>query len=120
MENHALRATGPVSHGMVTTALEIPGYKITSNLGVVRGLVVRSRSVIGNFGAGIQMLFGGRITLFQEMCDTARRESFEHMLERAGVMGANAIICVRYDATEVMQGATEVLAYGTAVWVDKA
>ncbi len=101
----------------VTTALELPGHRITHNLGIVRGLVVRSRSIIGSFGASIQTLFGGNITLWTEMCEKAREDSFALMLEHAAQMGANAIISMRYDANEVSAGVTEVLAYGTAVYV---
>lgn len=100
---------------MVTTALEIPGYRIVRSLGLVRGLTVRSRSIIGNFGAGLQTLFGGNITILTSLCEKTRSEALELMLEHAGEMGANAIISMRYDATEVMAGVTEVLAYGTAV-----
>ena len=110
--------TTRVTHNMVTTALEIDGYKIVRNLGVVRGIVVRSRSVLGTIGAGLQTLIGGNITILTELCERTRSESFEIMLQHASELGANAIICARYDATEVMQGVTEVLAYGTAVVVE--
>ncbi|HUS19090.1 MAG TPA: YbjQ family protein [Terriglobales bacterium] len=103
---------------MVTTALELDQYRITRNLGVVRGIVVRSRSIIGFIGASLQTLVGGNITLLTELCETTRRDAFNLMIEHAGQVGANAIICARYDATEVMQGVTEVLAYGTAVVVE--
>ena len=102
---------------MVTTAFELPGLRITQNLGVVRGIVVRSRSIVGNIGAGIQSIFGGNITLYTSMCEKARSEAFALMLDHAGEMGANAIIGARYDANEVAAGITEVLAYGTAVVV---
>ena len=102
----------------VTTAFGFEGYHITSNRGVVRGIVVRSRSVIGNIGAGIQALFGGNITLYTELCERARQDAFEIMLQHAAEVGGNAIIGMRYDANEVMQGITEVLAYGTAVVVE--
>ena len=102
----------------VTTALELDGYRVTRNLGVVRGITVRSRSVIGTIGAGLQTLIGGNITLLTELCEKSREEAFEIMLMHAAQIGANAIISVRYDATEVMQGVTEVLAYGTAVVVE--
>lgn len=106
-----------VPHNMVTTALELPGYKIIKNLGVSRGIIVRSRSIVGSFGAGIQTLFGGNISLFTELCEETRRDSFDLMLEHALELGANAVISTRYDATEIMQGVTEVLSYGTAVVV---
>jgi len=104
----------------VTTALELPGYRITKNLGMVRGITVRSRNVFANIGAGFQSLLGGNISIYTELCEKAREEAFELMLEHAQQMGANAIICARYDANEVMNGITEVLAYGTAVVVEKA
>ena len=100
---------------MVTTALTLPGHRITRSLGVVRGLTVRSRSVIGNFAGGIQALFGGNITIYTELCEQARDETYRDMLQHARHLGANAIIAVRYDATDVMAGLTEVLCYGTAV-----
>ncbi|HTU89756.1 MAG TPA: YbjQ family protein [Gemmataceae bacterium] len=99
----------------VTTAFELPGRRITKNLGLVRGIVVRSRSIIGNIGAGLQTLFGGNITLYTELCERARGDAYRLMIEHAGDMGANAIIGMRYDANEVAAGVTEVLAYGTAV-----
>ena len=105
------------THPLTTTAFEIPGYRVVKSSGVVRGIVVRSRSLIGNIGAGIQSLFGGNITLYTSMCERARREAFDQMLEHAGQLGANAVIGVRYDATEIAQGITEVLCYGTAVQV---
>lgn len=100
---------------MVTTAFELDPYTITKNLGISRGIIVRSRSIVGNIGAGIQTLFGGNITILTQLCEDAREHAFSLMLEHAAAMGANAIIGFRYDATEVMQGVTEVLAYGTAV-----
>jgi uncharacterized protein YbjQ (UPF0145 family) len=105
---------------MVTTAFELPGYRITRNLGVVRGIVVRSRSIVGNVGAAIQTLFGGNITLYTELCEKARADAYDLLLEHAGEQGANAIIGMRYDANEVNAGVTEVLAYGTAVIVQEA
>jgi len=108
-----------LTNPMVTTAFELPGYRITRNLGVVRGLTVRSRSVIGNLGAGLQTLFGGNITILTSLCEQTRSEAFDLMLQHATEMGANAIIAARYDATEVMAGVTEVMAYGTAVVVEK-
>jgi uncharacterized protein YbjQ (UPF0145 family) len=104
---------------MVTTALELPGYRIVRNLGVVRGLTVRSRSVVGNIGAGLQTLFGGNITILTSLCEKTRAEAFDLMVQHASEMGANAIIAARYDATEVMSGVSEVLAYGTAVIVEE-
>ncbi len=105
---------------MTTTAFELPGYRIARNLGVVRGIIVRSRSVVGSIGAGLQTLFGGNITLLTDLCETARNDAYELMIEHAEKLGATAIIGVRYDATEVMQGVTEVLCYGTAVVVQAA
>ncbi len=103
----------------VTTSQELPGQTILKNLGVVRGLTVRSRSVVGNFFAGIQSLFGGDISLYRELCEQARSDAFDQMCREADRLGANAIIGVRYDATEVMAGITEVLCYGTAVRVSE-
>ena len=103
---------------MVTTALELPGHRVTRSFGVVRGLVVRSRSIIGTVGAGLQTLFGGNITLYTDMCERARADAHQLMVEHAGQLGANAIIGVRYDANEIATGVTEVLAYGTAVYVE--
>jgi uncharacterized protein YbjQ (UPF0145 family) len=102
----------------VTTAFSLPGHRIVHNLGIVRGITVRSRSAIGTFGAGIQQMLGGNITLWTEMCEQARQEAFDIMVQHAAAMGANAIIGMRYDANEVSEGATEVLAYGTAVMVE--
>ena len=109
-----------VSTAMVTTALELPGQKIVRNLGVVRGIVVRSRSIVGNIGAALQSLVGGNITLYTELCEKARDDAFKLMLQHAAEHGANAIIGMRYDANEVADGITEVLAYGTAVVVQPA
>jgi uncharacterized protein YbjQ (UPF0145 family) len=105
---------------MTTTANALDGYRTTKSLGIVRGITVRSRSVLGSIGAGLQTLVGGNITLLTELCETARNEAFSLMLQHAQEMGANAVIAVRYDATEVMQGVTEVLCYGTAVTVERA
>jgi uncharacterized protein YbjQ (UPF0145 family) len=102
---------------MVTTALSLPGYKIVRTLGVVRGLTVRSRSIIENFFGGIQSIFGGNITIYTNLCEQAREETYKLMCEHAEKHGANAIIAMRYDATELMAGLTEVLCYGTAVVV---
>jgi uncharacterized protein YbjQ (UPF0145 family) len=111
-----LRHRGQViPHELTTTTFDIPGCTVVQSLGLVRGIVVRSRSVIGRVGAGIQMFFGGNITLYTTMCEQARDNAFEIMLAHAQNVGANAVIGVRYDATEVAQGVTEVLCYGTAV-----
>lgn len=103
---------------MVTTALTLPGYKVVRNLGVVRGITVRSRSIVGNFFGGLQSLFGGNITIYTHLCEQARSETYRLMCEHAQQQGANAIISMRYDATELMAGLTEVLCYGTAVIVE--
>ena len=107
--------TEPIAPQMVTTTFDLEGYEIVEYLGVVRGIVVRSRSVFGNIGATLQTLVGGNISLYTDLCEQTRAEAFNIMVQHAGEMGANAIIGVRYDATEIMSGATEVLAYGTAV-----
>src|SRR5438067_755805 len=107
-----------VAHNMVTTQFELDGYRVTRTLGVVRGITVRSRSIFGNIGASLQTLVGGNITLLTNLCEKARSEAFELMLQHAAEIGANAVVGARYDATEVMQGVTEVLAYGTAVFVE--
>ncbi|MBO0719645.1 MAG: YbjQ family protein [Blastocatellia bacterium] len=107
-----------VSPQMVTTAFELPGYRIRQNLGVVRGIVVRSRSIIANIGAGLQTLVGGNITAWTRLCEQTRADAFDIMVQHATEIGANAIIGARYDATEIASGATEVLAYGTAVIVE--
>ena len=106
-----------MNESMTTTAFTIDGYRTVKTLGVVRGIIVRSRSIIGNIGASFQVLFGGNITLFTSLCEKARGDAFQSMLQHAEQLGANAIIGVRYDATEIMQGVTEVLCYGTAVQV---
>jgi uncharacterized protein YbjQ (UPF0145 family) len=103
---------------LITAAFELPGYRITQSLGVVRGITVRSRSLVGNIGAGLQTILGGNISILTELCETSRSEAFETMLRHAEERGANGIIVVRYDATEVMRGVTEVLCYGTAVVVE--
>jgi uncharacterized protein YbjQ (UPF0145 family) len=107
-----------VAHTMVTTQFELDGFKVVRNLGVVRGIVVRSRSVIGTIGASLQTLIGGNITLLTNLCEKTREEAFDLMLQHAGQLGGNAVLAFRYDATEIMQGVTEVLAYGTAVVVE--
>jgi uncharacterized protein YbjQ (UPF0145 family) len=108
-----------MDHTLVTTNFQLDGYKITKNLGVVRGIVVRSRSLIGNIGAGFQILFGGNITLYTDLCEQTRRDAFEVMIQHAAQLGANSVIGFRYDATEILGGVTEVLAYGTACVVEK-
>lgn len=107
-----------MQESMVTTALELPGYRVVRNLGVVRGITVRSRSIVGNFFGGLQSLFGGNITIYTNLCEQARAETYRLMCEHAQQHGANAIIAMRYDATELMAGLTEVLCYGTAVFVE--
>jgi uncharacterized protein YbjQ (UPF0145 family) len=109
-----------VPHNNVTTAFDLPGLRIRKNFGVVRGIVVRSRSIVGTIGAGLQTIVGGNISLFTNLCEKTRQDAFELMLQHATELGANAVIGARYDATEIMQGVTEVLAYGTAVEVEAA
>jgi uncharacterized protein YbjQ (UPF0145 family) len=109
-----------VAHNMVTTQFELDGFRVTRTLGVVRGIVVRSRSIFGTIGAGLQTLVGGNITLLTNLCEKTRQEAFDLMLQHASELGANAVVGARYDATELMQGVTEVLAYGTAVYVESA
>ena len=109
-----------VDHHMITTSNDLSGYRVTKTLGLVRGIVVRSRSIVGNIGAGLQALIGGNITLYTELCERARSDAFQLMIDHASEMGANAIVGVRYDANEVSAGITEVLAYGTAVVVEPA
>ena len=104
---------------MVTTSQELPGYRIVRNYGIVRGIIVRSRSLLGSIGAGLQTIIGGNITILTELCENTREEAYELMMQHAAEHGANAVIAMRYDATEVMQGVTEVLAYGTAVQVER-
>lgn len=104
---------------LVTTANSLEGYKIVKHLGLVRGVTVRSRSALGNIAGGFQSLFGGRLSIYVELCENTRQEAYQLLIEHARVMGANAIIAMRYDANEIMQGITEVLAYGTAVVVEK-
>jgi uncharacterized protein YbjQ (UPF0145 family) len=113
-------AAAPISQGMTTTGFSFDGYRIVQHLGVVRGITVRSRSIVGTFGATLQTIFGGNISLFTELCEKTRWESFNIMVIHAQELGANAIIGVRYDATEIMQGVSEVLCYGTAVVVAPA
>jgi uncharacterized protein YbjQ (UPF0145 family) len=107
-----------VAHSMVTSAFELPGYRVVQNLGFVRGIVVRSRNIFANIGASLQTIVGGNITAWTRLCEETRAEAFEIMIQHATELGANAIIGARYDATEIATGATEVLAYGTAVIVE--
>jgi uncharacterized protein YbjQ (UPF0145 family) len=108
-----------MEHSKTTTAFEIKGYSITKNLGVVRGILVRSRSIFGSIGASLQTIIGGNITILSELCEKTREEAFEIMIKHAETLGANAIIGVRYESTEIFQGVTEVLCYGTAVIVQE-
>lgn len=112
--------SGTLVHQMVSTSFELPGFRVVRTLGVVRGIVVRSRSIFGTIGAGLQTLVGGNISLLTNLCEKTRAEAFDLMLKHAADIGANAVIGARYDATEIMQGVTEVLAYGTAVVVERA
>src|SRR5436305_7614918 len=112
-------SSGTVTHTMVTTQFELDGYRVVRTLGVVRGIVVRSRSIFGTIGASLQTILGGNITLLTQLCEKTRADAFELMLQHAAQVGGNAVVGARYDATEVMQGVTEVLAYGTAVVVEK-
>lgn len=108
-----------VPHNMVTTAFTLDGYRIVRNLGLVRGIIVRSRSIVGTIGASLQTLVGGNITLLTNLCEETREHAFDLMRQHAAELGGNAVVGMRYDATEVMQGVTEVLAYGTAVYVER-
>lgn len=108
------------THPLTTTAFELPGYRVAKSFGVVRGIVVRSRSVVGNFAASLQTIFGGNISIYTELCEQARDDAFRQMLSHAAQLGANAVIGIRYDATEIGTGITEVLCYGTAVQVEAA
>ena len=108
------------THPFTTTTFDIPGYRVVKNFGVVRGIIVRSRSVVGNFAANIQSMFGGNITIYTELCEQARDDAFREVITHANQLGANAVIGVRYDATEIMAGISEVLCYGTAVQVEPA
>ncbi|MBU6402218.1 MAG: heavy metal-binding domain-containing protein [Verrucomicrobia bacterium] len=108
------------THPLTTTGFELSGYRVARSFGVVRGIVVRSRSIVGNIGASIQSLFGGNISLYTNLCERARDDAFNEMLTHAGQLGANAVVGVRYDATEIAPGITEVLCYGTAVFVEPA
>jgi uncharacterized protein YbjQ (UPF0145 family) len=117
MLSRGIEMNGIIDSDHVTTAFELPGFRVVRSLGVVRGVVVRSRSVVGTIGASLQTIIGGNITLFTELCEKTRQDSFDLMLRHAEERGANAIIGARYDANEIMNGVTEVLAYGTAVEV---
>src|SRR5438445_10301401 len=108
------------THPLTTTAFELAGYRITKSFGVVRGIIVRSRSIVGNIGASIQSLFGGNISLYTTLCERARDDAFRQMLAQAGELGGNAVVGVRYDATEIAPGITEVLCYGTGVYGEVA
>lgn len=108
----------PLLHKMTTTTMSLDGYRVVQNLGIIRGIVVRSRSIVGNLGAALQTLVGGNISLLTDLCERTREDAFQLMLTHASEVGANAVIGVRYDATEVMNGVTEVLCYGTAVVVE--
>lgn len=110
----------PMNHSLTTTTFTLDGYRILETKGVVRGIIVRSRSIFGTIGGSLQTLVGGNISLFTELCERTRVDAFNQMLEHAGELGANAVIGIRYDATELMGGVTEVLCYGTAVVVDKS
>ena len=109
-----------IEQTMVTTSIELSGYRVIKNLGIVRGITVRSRSIFGNIAGGFQTLFGGKISIYAELCEKTREEAYQQMLQHAADRGANAIINMRYDANEVMGGVTEVLSYGTALLVEKA
>lgn len=109
--------TTAISHHQVSTTSEVPGYRVTRSFGVVRGITVRSRSIVGNIGAALQTLVGGNISIYAELCEKAREDAFELMLQHAATMGANAVLGMRYDANDIAEGVTEVLAYGTAVLV---
>src|SRR5947208_2760729 len=108
------------THPLTTTTFELPGYRVAKSFGVVRGIVVRSRSIVGNIGAGLQSIFGGNITLYTSLCERTREDAFNQMIAHAGELGANAVIGVRYDATELGKGITEVLCYGTGDYVEQA
>jgi uncharacterized protein YbjQ (UPF0145 family) len=114
------QAAGPLDPSRVTTALELPGQRIVRSIGLVRGITVRSRSIVGNFFGGLQSLFGGNITIYTRLCEQAREQTYLEMVQHAQQLGANAIIGVRYDATDLMAGLTEVICYGTAVVTERA
>jgi uncharacterized protein YbjQ (UPF0145 family) len=106
------------THPLTSTSFDLPGYRTVRSFGVVRGIIVRSRSIVGNLGASLQSLVGGNITIYTSMCERARDDAFNQMIAHAGQLGANAVTGVRYDATEISPGITEVLCYGTAVFVE--
>ena len=108
-----------IAHSMTTTAFELPGYRIVQNYGLVRGILVRSRSIVGSIGGALQTLVGGNISLFTDLCERTRQDTFDQMLQHAEMLGANAVIGIRYDATEMMQSVSEILIYGTAVKVER-
>ena len=108
-----------MDHAMITTSIQLDGFQIVQSLGIVRDITVRSRSLLGNLAGGIQTLFGGTISIYVNLCEKTREEAYQLMIQHAETMGANAVINMRYDANEVMNGVTEVLAYGTAVRVEK-
>jgi len=108
------------THPLTTTTFDLPGYRVLKTFGVVRGIIVRSRSIVGNIGAGLQSLIGGNISIYTSLCERTREEAFNQMLTQAGQLGANAVVGIRYDATEINAGITEVLCYGTAVYVERA
>ena len=108
-----------IAHSMTTTAFELPGYRIVQNYGLVRGILVRSRSIVGSIGGALQTLVGGNISLFTDLCERTRQDTFDQMLQHAEMLGANSVIGIRYDATEMMQGVSEILIYGTAVRVER-
>lgn len=118
MKWYSAAMANTIPESMVTTAFELDTYKITKNFGISRGIIVRSRSIVGNIGAGLQTLVGGNISIYSKLCQDAREHAFRLMLEHAAELGANAVIGFRYDATEIAAGVTEVLAYGTAVYVE--
>lgn len=108
-----------IDPSLITTSISLEGYQVTKNLGIVRGITVRSRSILGSMAGGLQTIFGGRISIYISLCEKTREEAYQHMIQHAEEKGANAIINMRYDANEVMNGVTEVLAYGTAVRVER-
>ena len=118
MEQRTSTVRLEMDHRNITTAFELPGYRVVQSLGVVRGITVRSRSIFGTVGASLQTVVGGNISMWSEMCETARQEAFEIMAQHAAALGANALIGMRYDANEISNGVTEVLAYGTAVVIE--
>jgi uncharacterized protein YbjQ (UPF0145 family) len=116
---NSLKHSDMIDTSMITTSIHLEGFQIVQNLGIVRGITVRSRSILGNIAGGLQTVFGGRISIYVTLCERTREEAFQHMIQHAEEIGANAVINMRYDANEVMNGVTEVLAYGTAVRVER-